>query len=187
MLLSLNTFWFTSEDWSLLFPSLIQQNQRLKDLEGKRRSWGCLVCSAWRKDEYKVPSLKSTASSRKTEEAERLVSSLWWSVTGHEEMEWSCTKGSSDWSLRKGFPLRGWMITGKVSLGMWIWQQACQSSRSIWLVPLGIWFSSAFLWFFLNVWTYFEHSATLIEFLFDTFVYHYSIIFRNWSSVTLVS
>lgn len=46
---------------------------------------------AWRREDWEVPTLKSTASSRRTG---GLVPSLWWPVIGHEEMEWICAKGT---------------------------------------------------------------------------------------------
>lgn len=41
-----------------------------------------------------------------------MISSLWWAVIGHEEMEWSCTTRSSDWTLGQGQTtrdLQGWL------------------------------------------------------------------------------
>jgi len=54
-----------------------------------------------------VTSLQSTPSSRGAVEEELLISSLSSPVAGHEGMEWSCVRGSSDWTLRKGSSLKG--------------------------------------------------------------------------------
>lgn len=50
-------------------------------------------------------------------------------VTGHEELEWTCIKGSSDWAAGKGPSPRGWSGTGTGSWGKWSQHQA---SRTLW-------------------------------------------------------
>lgn len=50
-------------------------------------------------------------------------------VRGHEEMEWSYIKGSSDWAAGKSPSPRGWSSTGLGSRGKWSQHWA---SRSIW-------------------------------------------------------
>jgi len=36
-----------------------------------------------------------------------LISSLWWPVVGHDNVEWSCMRGSSDWKLEKVLHWKG--------------------------------------------------------------------------------
>ncbi|KAK4827218.1 hypothetical protein QYF61_015246 [Mycteria americana] len=43
--------------------------------------------------------------------------------------------------IRKSSSLRGWLATGTGSLGKWSWNQANQSSMSVWMTLLVIWFS----------------------------------------------
>ena len=106
----------------------------------RRSSWDHLVCSVWRIEGWGEPSLQSTPPSRGAAERGVLISSLWWPAIGHEEKEWSCFRGSSDWTLGKGSSLRGRSVTGTDSPGQWSWYPACQSSRSVWMMLLVIWF-----------------------------------------------
>ena len=105
----------------------------------RRHSWGHWVCSAWRREGCRVTSLQSTTSSRGAAEEEVLISL----VTRHRTWgnQWSCIRGSSDWTLGKSLSQRGWLVTGTGSPGKWSQHQACQSSRSVWTVLLIIWFS----------------------------------------------
>ena len=65
-----------------------------------------------------VTSSQSTTSLRGVE-AEMLISSFWWPVIGQGEMERSCIRGSSDWTLGKGSSLRESSVTGTESPGKW--------------------------------------------------------------------
>lgn len=48
---------------------------------------------------------------------EEMLIPLWWPARGHEEIEWGCTEGSSDWTPGKGSSLREWLVTGPVTQG----------------------------------------------------------------------
>lgn len=51
------------------------------------------------------------------EAEEEVLISTWRPATGHEEIEWSCFEGSSDWIPRKYSFLREWSVTAAVTQG----------------------------------------------------------------------
>lgn len=73
------------------------------------------------------------------QQSRRCWAPLWWSGIEHKEMEWSYISESSNWTLGKGFPLRGWLVSWTGFSGMWSWHQICQSSRNTWMMLLVIW------------------------------------------------
>lgn len=72
-----------------------------------RSSWGRLVCPAWRTEGWGVTPLPRADLTplhtflKAGSGVGRADLSLWWPVIEHEEIEWSCTRGSSDWTLAK--------------------------------------------------------------------------------------
>jgi len=115
----------------------------VKDLESKSYKEQLRSLGLWSMEKRRLrgSSWQSTTPSRGAVEGQELISSLSSTAIGHEEMEWSCVRGNSDWTLGNGSSLRGWSVTETGSPGKWSQYQACQSARSIWMMLLVLRFS----------------------------------------------
>lgn len=69
--------------------------------------------------------MQSTTSA----EGKVLPSSVWWPVTGHREVEWSCIRGTPDWTLGKSSWLREWSVTGTAFPGKWPQHQVSEFQK----------------------------------------------------------
>lgn len=54
-----------------------------------------------------------------SEEGQALISALWWPMSGHKGMAWSCIRGCLGWVSGKGSSPREWSDTGTGSPAQW--------------------------------------------------------------------